>query len=95
MSGLSLQTAATFFNYEDFNAWNPATSTFAFQLTGKLRRIDRFQTIYHRPTRRQTLSFQDGSTIPASGVLQHAPSGAVFIVSDSVEPEYWKGTALY
>ena len=94
MSGLSLKTAATFFNHESFSAWDPVTDTFIDPFIGKLRRIDRFQTIYHRPTRRQTLSCQQPTSV-ASGVLRHDPSGDLFIVSDSVEPEYWKGEQVY
>ena len=96
MSGLSLKTAAGYFLQEPFLKWNPATDTFGDQFIGRLQRTDRFRTIYHKPTRRQKLSFQDTTlTMPASGVIQHYQTGYIYLTSTLIEEEYWKGDQYY
>lgn len=95
MAGLDLRTSTTFFQHDLFVPWDAATNTFSGSVAGRLHRIDRFKTIYHRPTRRQKLSLAEDAVVPASGVIRHAKTGEVFLVSLLEEDEVWQGETVY
>jgi hypothetical protein len=95
MVGLALKTAAGFFQHESFSPWDADTDTFGPSFIGRLQRVDRFRTIYHRPTRRQQLAFQADVTLPTSGIVRHDPTGEVFLLSGTLETEWHKGDQLY
>ncbi len=93
--GLSLKTAAERFSSDWFSVWNPATNTFGLPTRqGKRMRIDRFTTIYHRPTRRVYLRLLDRS-FPASGVLRKDGTGEVYLVSASLNSDVADGDLIY
>lgn len=95
MVGATLQTAATYFMHDSFLSWDAATDTFPTSFTARLERIDRFKTIYNRPTRREHLSFQSDVILPASGVIKRQDTDEIFLVSDTVQSEVWQGNILY
>ena len=95
MVGATLSTPAEFFMQDTFSAWDPATETFPTSFIGRMERIDRFKTIYNRPTRRETLTFKNGVTMPASGVIKRDSTGEIFLVSSTIQSEYWGGTENY
>lgn len=84
----SLRSAAARFQEDLFYCWDDDQEAFdttsAGQRVGRLFRIDRFTTIYHRPTRRRQITFPPGSPMPSSRVVKHASTGEIFILSDSV-----------
>lgn len=80
LSRLSL--ASGYFQSDTFLSWDPSTDTFlSEEFVGRLYPFDRFKTIYHRPTRRETLGVEPGVSVPAGLVIKHVPSDEVFIVT--------------
>ena len=79
-----LKGPATFFHTDSFSEWNPALERFDPSFTGRLYPFDRFKTIYHRPTRRETLGVDDNVILPDSMVIRHDASGEVFIVGETL-----------
>jgi hypothetical protein len=93
--GLSLKTAAERFSADLFSVWDPATDTFGLPTRqGKRMRIDRFTTIYHRPTRRAYLRLLD-RTYPASGVLRKDGTGEIYMVSATLNSDVADGNLIY
>lgn len=68
---------------EVFEAWDAATDTWSEWSHGRLYPADRFKTIYHRPTRRETLSLPQGVSLPASKVFRHVTTAEVFMASET------------
>lgn len=87
----SLRSAAARFQEDLFYSWDSVNEVFntgsSGQIIGRLFRIDRFTTIYHRPTRRRQITFPPGTALPASGVVKHASTGEIFILSDTVRAD--------
>lgn len=81
MSLSRLKLAATFFHTESFDVWNRATDSWLSGFTGRVYVFDRFKTIYHRPTRRETLGITRETVLPADLVIRHTVTGAVYMVS--------------
>lgn len=93
----SLRSAAARFQDDLFQPWDAVAEEF---LTGeeeglrlRLFRVDRFTTIYHRPTRRRQLTVPPGVTLPASNVVKHVSTGDVYILSATVRQDAQQNTA--
>jgi hypothetical protein len=95
MVGAALSTSSTFFMKDRLQCWNPTTDTFGDEFIGRIERVDRFKTIYNRPTRRETLTFVDGITLPDSGVIKRVDTNEVFLVSETIHTEIWQGEQTY
>ena len=84
----SLRASAARFQDDLFYSWNSGTELFdtssSGRFTGRLFRIDRFTTIYHRPTRRRQLTIPPDVVLPASKVVKHAATGEIFILSETM-----------
>lgn len=92
--GLSLASAAKRFAQDQFVGWDAMSDTFsAIAQTGRLFRTDRFTTIYHRPTRRSTLSLL--GEWPASGVVRRVFGGEVLLVGANERQEIIGGSVVY
>lgn len=91
----SLRAAAARFQDELFYPWDSSLEAFdsshAAQLFGRVFRIDRFTTIYHRPTRRKSLTFSPDVVLPSSRVVKHVSSGDVYILSETEQKEEIEG----
>ena len=85
MSVLSrLSLAAGFFHDERFDLWDTLLNDWVTEaFTGRLYVFDRFKTIYHRPTRRETLGIKPGVPSPAGQVIRHSSTGDIFIVTQT------------
>lgn len=87
----SLRAAAARFQDDYFYPWNSDTETFDTDeeslIIGRLFTVDRFTTIYHRPTRRRQMTFPPGFEVPASGLLQHSTTGEIYIISRTLREE--------
>ena len=92
--GLSLKTAANRFTGDRFLMWNAATNAFDGTLIGKRFRLDRFTTIYHRPTRRAYIRFKTDET-PASGVVMRDGTSEVYLVSETLHKDIELGSLVY
>ena len=79
-----LARSARFFNNEDFEIWDDSLEDFAPGFIGRLYPFDRFKTIYHRPTRRETLGVDVGTQIPGTKVIRHVASQEVFMVGETL-----------
>lgn len=92
----SLAAAADRFRDELFYPWDPDLEDFdsslLAQFSGRVFRLDRFTTIYHRPTRRRQLAFASDQVLPASKVVKHVSSGDVYILSNTEKKEEAGGT---
>ena len=87
-----LRAAAGRFQQDEFQPWDVSTGKFLdCSIAGRLFRVDRFTTIYHRPTRRRQATFPPGTTLPASGLVKHVASGNIFILSETVREDANKG----
>jgi len=91
MPGLSLKVAAQRFQDETYDLWDSGLDDFVGTMVGRLFRVDRFKTIYHRPTRRQKMTVKDMGSLPDSMVIRRQLDGEVFIVCDTNEREFWAG----
>lgn len=85
-----IEAAARRFRNDRFTFWDPSTDTFGCEVDWRLFRVDRFTTIYHRPTRRRQASVVPDGLFPDSLVVRHEETGDIYIVSqtkrtDSVE----------
>lgn len=83
----TLRKASTFFHTDQFSVWNPVHERFDPGFTGRVYPFDRFKTIYHRPTRRETLGIRDSSSLPASRVIRHDVTAEVFIVGATLRSD--------
>ena len=96
--GLSLSNSADRFSQDLFAAWDPTSNSFATKLDylipGRRFRIDRFTTIYHRPTRRSYIRFFD-DTYPDSGVVMRMVTGEVYLLSETVKRDIDRGEVVY
>lgn len=93
--GLSLKTAAERFAQDQFSVWDPATDTFStVTIPGKRFRLDRFTTIYHRPTRRSYIRLLDGA-FPASGVVRREGVGEIYLLSETLGSDVANGDLRY
>ena len=83
----SLRSAAARFQHDEFHPWIEADGAFDTSaeaiIVGRLFRIDRFTTIYHRPTRRRQITFPPRTILPQSLVVKHRLTGEIFILSQS------------
>lgn len=95
MSGLSLRTAASYFRGDSFTGWNQNTGVFGDEFVGRLFVIDRFKSIYNRPTRRQKMTISSDIILPESYVVRREQDQEIFLVSHLVEKEFWKGSDNY
>ncbi len=94
--GLSLKTAAQRFSGDAFVLWDPTNNTFDAVPTvyGKRFRIDRFTTIYHRPTRRSYIRLLT-SDFPGVGVIKRVNGGEVYLLSETLNTDFEAGTLRY
>lgn len=91
MSNLSrLKLAAKYFHGEIFENWARASNAWNTGFEGRIYVFDRFKTIYHRPTRRETLGIAREVTLPSDLVLKHAATDVVYMVSatDRTDVDY-------
>jgi hypothetical protein len=102
MSALSrLSLAASYFHGEEFKIWDRDTDAWSTGFEGRVYVFDRFKTIYHRPTRRETLGIARTITLPADLVIKHAPTEVVYMVSATDRTDvdnvniYDRGRALH
>lgn len=83
----SLRSAAARFQHDEFHPWIEADGAFDTSaeaiIVGRLFRIDRFTTIYHRPTRRRQITLPPRTVLPQSLVVKHRLTGEIFILSQS------------
>jgi len=77
----ALEKAATFFHSEEFEVWDISFEKFRPGFVGRIYPFDRFKTIYHRPTRRETLGVGTDVVLPDSCVVRHCATNEVFMVS--------------
>jgi hypothetical protein len=93
--GLSLKTAAQRFSGDEFTVWDPTTNTFGpTTIKGKRFRIDRFTTIYHRPTRRSYIRLLDPS-FPGVGVIKRVNGGEIYLISETLNTDIEAGDLRY
>jgi hypothetical protein len=93
--GLSLKTAAERFSGDEFVVWDPETNTFGTTtIRGKRFRIDRFTTIYHRPTRRSYIRLLTPS-FPGVGVIKRVNGGEVYLLSETLNTDIEAGSLRY
>lgn len=94
--GLSLKTAAQRFSKDLFAIWDPTTNTFETvpSVKGKRFRIDRFTTIYHRPTRRAYIRLLDPA-FPGVGVIKRSGTDEVYLVSETLHTDIEAGQLRY
>lgn len=93
--GLSLAGSAARWAQDSFLSWDPATDTWSDEgITGRLFRADRFTTIYHRPTRRSTITQLFGK-VPASLVVRRELGGETFLLSATERTEVEHGVEVY
>ena len=95
MSGLSLGTASSYFRQDLFTGWDFTSSSFKDPFEARLFRVDRFKTIYDRPTKRQKMTFGAEVDLPESSVVRRESDQNIFLVSRTLEREYWKGETNY
>lgn len=95
MSAFSLKSAAETFRKDEFEGWDSALDEFSGSFFGRRFRIDRFTTIYHRPTRRRHFTFDTGLEVPESRVIRSKVSGDTWVLSDTVKDEDWQATGVY
>jgi hypothetical protein len=76
-------------------SWDAVNEAFVSGFTGRLTRIDRFRTLYHRPTRRQKLTFSKDVSLPSSYVVKRDADDEVFVVSETLEREFWRNDDNY
>lgn len=94
--GLSLKTAAQRFSKDLFAIWDPVSDTFETvpSVRGKRFRIDRFTTIYHRPTRRAYIRLLDPA-FPGVGVIKRSGTDEVYLVSETLHTDIEAGQLRY
>lgn len=94
--GLSLKSSAQRFSRDRFSVWDATTNTFEPKpsLTGKRFRIDRFTTIYHRPTRRSYIRLLDPA-FPGVGVIRREGSGEIYLLSETLNTDTEMGRTRY
>lgn len=94
--GLSLKVAAERFSRDRFAVWDPVTGVFdeTHPRVGKRFRIDRFTTIYHRPTRRSYIRLLDPS-FPYPGVVKRLGTGEIYLLSESLNTDVEMGSLVY
>ena len=94
--GLSLKTAAQRFSNDAFVLWNPVNNTFDAVPTvyGKRFRIDRFTTIYHRPTRRSYIRLLTPD-FPGVGVIKRVNGGEIYLLSETLHTDVEAGELRY
>ena len=94
--GLSLKTAARRFSNDAFVLWNPINNTFDAVPTvyGKRFRIDRFTTIYHRPTRRSYIRLLTPD-FPGVGVIKRVNGGEIYLLSETLHTDVEAGELRY
>ena len=77
----NLKKSAALTRTEEFEPWYRAADVYLAPFYGRLYPFDVFKTIYHRPTRRESLSIADPDVLPESHVVRHSASGDLFAVS--------------
>lgn len=91
----SLRAAAGRFQEDVFHPWNATLSEFDLspgaEIIGRVFRIDRFTTIYHRPTRRRQITFPPGVILPTSNIVKHKVTGDIYILSATDRAEVIHG----
>ena len=95
----SLHNAARFFARETFSIWDPDLNTFYGSLIGRKKRVDAFVSLWHRSTRREHLyfrqPFEQWYNLEQAVVLRHDNSGLIYLLSETIERDYWLGDSLY
>jgi hypothetical protein len=96
----SIHNAAAFFARESFSIWDPATNTFdGGTLIGRKKRIDAFVSLWHRSTRRDHLYFrpedEQAYSVSSAAILRHDNSGMLYLISDTIESDYWLNDSQY
>lgn len=95
----SIHNAARFFARETFSIWNPVSNTFSGSLIGRKKRIDAFVSLWHRSTRREHLYFrpdaEQAHMLSSVEVLRHDNSGLIYLLSETIERDYWLGDSPY
>ena len=96
--GVSLKASARRFAYDFFQPWDATTNAFSLvtsqYLQGRLFRVDRFTSIYHRPTRRSYISFLTDA-FPASGVVRRRGTSEVYLLSKTLKEEVLQDDHVY
>lgn len=95
--GVSLKSVSKRFSTDIFSPWDAVNDRFLVsksdQFKGRLFRVDRFTTIYHRPTRRAFIAWVED--LPASGVIRREGTEEVFLVSETMKSEVLDGRYVY
>ena len=70
--------------YEKFVGWDAATGDFTdAEFLGRMAPVDRFLSIYNRPTRMRQLFIKPDTPLPASMVFQHTTTGEIYIAGNT------------
>ncbi len=78
---------------ESYFYWDADTGVFGpKRFQGRLAPVDRFLSIYNRPTRMRQMQIKPGTELPASLVFQHATTGEIYIAGDSRSDTRWDVT---
>jgi hypothetical protein len=95
----SIHNAARFFSREIFSIWDPDLNTFYGSLIGRKKRIDAFVSLWHRSTRREHLyfrqPFEQWYDLEQAVALRHDNSGTIYLLSETIEKDYWLDNSLY
>ncbi len=67
--------------HEQFLPWDAVSGTFSEDapFEGRLAPVDRFLSIYNRPTRMRQMQIKPGTVLPASNVFKHSTTGEIYI----------------
>lgn len=92
---VSLKTAAQAWNTETILSWDPDTDSFDTEILGRKRNIDPFVSLWHRSSRRSALFVAPDTDLSKLYVAKHAPTGIVYLVSQTYEKDHYKGEGIY
>ena len=77
-----LKIAAELSQVDSFTIWDRTSNSFGEQFTARQYVADRFKSIYHRPTRRETIALPSSFSAPASLLVRNEATQDVFALSD-------------
>lgn len=79
-----LAKVAQKFMRESFTGWDVASGTFTGpQFSGRMAQVDRFLSIYNRPTRMRQVLLAPGTELPPSLIFRHDGTGEVYIAGSA------------
>lgn len=90
---MNLRNVAAKFETISFDAFNEATQLWepdAF--IGKVMPVDRFLSIFNRPTRRRSIGLSPDITLPVSRTIRNPNTGLIYVVGE-VRKDSFKGVA--